>query len=116
MKYDRAELLKKLVSKSNGEIDTDLFKKYIPKFYPQIYTLYSLLDSSLIHSSDIKFDNPIVIGKTITIIFSLTKSDYSKIVDELKRNGYKVKYIRDHRYKIEITGSYKSCRLTFSPT
>lgn len=115
MKCDRAEMLKKLVSKSDGTLDTDLFEQYIPDFYSQIYTLYSLLDSCLIQTSDIKFDKPIVIDKTITIVFSLSKEDFGKLKDELERIDYKVKYIRDSKFKLGISGSHKSCRLVFSP-
>jgi hypothetical protein len=117
MKDTRMVMLARLTeSEPNGlVVESSLFKTYIPKFYPHIYSLYSLLNSTTIESfEDFEFKEPVVIDNSITIAFLTSTKNLKELRRVIGEEGIVKEYIKDKEICMSIKGTAKSCKIVMN--
>lgn len=87
---DRLDMIKKLAYKDQ----LDILESYIPNHYPEIYTLYSILQDASIDYKNIDFYEPIEEDNSFIFLCNFDNNDVQILESFLEKNDYKFKYLR----------------------
>lgn len=108
-KPDRLDMLKKL--SFIGKDNINIFESYIPNYYDEIYTLYTLLDETNINYNNITFLQPIC-GDHFTFICKMKKNDIIKLYNFLK-DDHKIKYLRNKEFNVYVESTDDMTEIIF---
>lgn len=109
--YDRLDMLKHI--SFIGKKNLNLFEKYIPDHYDQVYSLFSLLQDAAIDYRKIDFDKPMEKDDSFVFLFTLKEKHYQKLESYLKENSV-IKYLRNKSFNVVLTQTDDNASLRFT--
>jgi hypothetical protein len=111
-KMNRLEMLKRLVQ-LNGPTSISILDVYLPDYYDQIYSFYSLLVDARMDYINMIFKRPIIETDSFYFCFSLPQNEFEKLASFVAEKGGRIKYMRKKSFAISVEGDCDATKLKF---
>lgn len=92
-----------------------MFDMLIPSMHGHLYSLYCILDQSSVLDA-CTFGVPRVDGEKLTVPISIPDDEQKRCTEYLDANDYLCKYLRKHRYSVQVGMISSGIEIILQPT